>query len=364
MPLTRRMRPRVPRLPCRRVAAHPRRRADAQPPRSSPRRSSWGSSSLQSEPAGPAVPAASSRATASRRWRSSSACATTPRRSRSAARRAALRRRPAGRRRGARSRGTTRSRRASARRSPRWPDGTVDRLNRLAGLHPRARSCSSTSGIALFWAGLAGAEDAWRAARRRRSRTRRTRSRPPTCSIPQYARGLPLFVPSAPLPGGSRRAHAGRPARLSRAARARSRERLQRCYYGVALQRLGRRAPRERVLRGRGAPSARRTPRRRSPPPSAASTRRALPRRSRGSGRSRGASRGPRRVRFHLGLLLLWAGRGRGGETQLGRATRVEPGSPVAARRARYLDALDKRRRLVTSRRRGFFDGRPPLRLP
>ena len=40
---------------------------------------------------------------------------------------------------------TTRSRRVSARAFAVWPDGTLDRLNRLAGLHPRAPSSSCTS---------------------------------------------------------------------------------------------------------------------------------------------------------------------------------------------------------------------------
>ena len=47
-------------------------------------------------------------------------------------------------------------------------------------------------------------------------------------------------------------------------------------------------------------------------------------------------------VRFHLGLLLLWAGEVREARTQLTRATQVEPGSPLAEQARRYLDELDK----------------------
>jgi len=46
----------------------------------------------------------------------------------------------------------------------RWPDETVDRLNRLAGLHPDRAVVQLNLGVALYWSGLAGAEDAWRQA--------------------------------------------------------------------------------------------------------------------------------------------------------------------------------------------------------
>ena len=47
-------------------------------------------------------------------------------------------------------------------------------------------------------------------------------------------------------------------------------------------------------------------------------------------------------VRFHLGLLLLWSGEVKEAKTQLVRATRVEPGSPLAGEARRYLDELEK----------------------
>ena len=81
----------------------------------------------------------------------------------------------------------------------RWPEGTVDRMNRLAGLHPQDAAVQLNLGIALFWAGLPGAEDAWRAA---------AESEPDSPYAvaadnllhPEFARGLPVFVTTVPLP--------------------------------------------------------------------------------------------------------------------------------------------------------------------
>jgi hypothetical protein len=47
-------------------------------------------------------------------------------------------------------------------------------------------------------------------------------------------------------------------------------------------------------------------------------------------------------VRFHLGLLLLWSGQVKEAKTQLVRASRAEPGSPLAREAERYLDELRK----------------------
>ena len=47
-------------------------------------------------------------------------------------------------------------------------------------------------------------------------------------------------------------------------------------------------------------------------------------------------------VRFHLGLLLLWAGEVREAKTQLVRATQAEPGTPLAREAERYLAELRK----------------------
>lgn len=49
-------------------------------------------------------------------------------------------------------------------------------------------------------------------------------------------------------------------------------------------------------------------------------------------------------VRFHLGLLLLWTGRIKAAERQLERASRTQPGSPLAHEAARYLETIRRAR--------------------
>jgi hypothetical protein len=118
-----------------------------------------------------------------------------------------------------------------------WPDGTVDRLNRLAGLHSQKAVVQLNLGVALAWSGLAGAEEAWRAA---------AASEPDTPYAiaagnllhPEYARGIPIFVTTVPLPAGlDALAPAAQLELLERGASASADGKL---LYGVALQRLGR----------------------------------------------------------------------------------------------------------------------------
>jgi tetratricopeptide (TPR) repeat protein len=219
-----------------------------------------------------------------------------------------------------------------------WPDGTVDRLNRLAGLHPQRAVVQLNLGVALFWSGLAGSEDAWRAA---------VASEPDTpYSIaagnllhPEYARGIPIFVTTAPLPKGlDDLAPAAQLAVLRRGANASVEGTL---LYGVALQRLGRQQSARRVF----AAAARQAPQNveaqvaaavgrfdKARPAEAFSTLGPLTRTFPNSST----------VRFHLGLLLLWSGEVREAKSQLLRATRAEPGSPLAQEADRYLDELRK----------------------
>ena len=83
----------------------------------------------------------------------------------------------------------------------RWPAETVDRMNRLAGLHPERAVVQLNLGVALFWSGLAGAQEAWRQA---------IADEPDTAYAvaagnllhPDYAPGVPVFVSTAPLPHG------------------------------------------------------------------------------------------------------------------------------------------------------------------
>jgi tetratricopeptide (TPR) repeat protein len=219
-----------------------------------------------------------------------------------------------------------------------WPDVTVDRLNRLAGLHPRKAVVQLNLGVALLWSGLAGSEDAWRAA---------ASSEPdsPYAIVagnllhPEYARGIPIFVTTVPLP-----------AELDALTPAAQLERLRRgaetsvdgkLLYGVALQRLGRQLSARKVF----AAAARQAPANVEAQVAAAVGRFDKARPAEAFSRLGPLTRrfpGRSTVRFHLGLLLLWSGEVREAKTQLARAASVEPASPLAREAGRYLDELRK----------------------
>jgi hypothetical protein len=159
-----------------------------------------------------------------------------------------------------------------------WPEITVDRLNGLAGLHPRSPVVQLNLGIALYWARRTGSEDAWRAV---------VETAPDTAYAvaaanllhPEFARDLPRFVPGASLPADLGGLTPARQLTLL-AQGARSGDRLATLYYGVALQRSAasyRRRASSMPTRGR----TQRTPRRRSRQRWPISTRRAPWRRSR-----------------------------------------------------------------------------------
>jgi tetratricopeptide (TPR) repeat protein len=219
-----------------------------------------------------------------------------------------------------------------------WPDDTVDRLNRLAGLHPRKAVVQLNLGVALFWSGLAGSEDAWRAA---------ASSEPDSPYAitadnllhPEYARGIPIFVTTVPLPAElDTMTPAAQLERLRRGAEASIDGKL---LYGVALQRLGRPRSARRVF----AAAARQAPANVEAQVAAAVSRFDKARPAEAFSRLGPLTRrfpGRSTVRFHLGLLLLWSGEVREAKTQLARAVRAEPGSPLAREADRYLDELRK----------------------
>jgi tetratricopeptide (TPR) repeat protein len=219
-----------------------------------------------------------------------------------------------------------------------WPDGTVDRLNRLAGLHAQKAVVQLNLGVALFWAGLAGAEDAWRAA---------VSSEPDTPYAvaagnllhPDFARGVPVFVTTVPLPDGlDDLAPAAQLDLLRRGAATTADGKL---LYGVALQRLGRQLSAVRQFDA----AAKQEPGNVEAQVAAAVARFDKARPAEAFSRLGPLTRRfPRSatVRFHLGLMLLWSGEVREARTQLVRATRVEPDSPLAREAERYLTELEK----------------------
>ncbi len=219
-----------------------------------------------------------------------------------------------------------------------WPRGTVDRMNRLAGLHAQDPVVQLNLGTALFWSGLPGAQEAWRAA---------AASDPDSAYAvaaanllhPEYAPGLPIFVTSIPPPKAlDGLAPAAQLALLRRDA---ERSVDGKLLYGAALQRLGRQRSAARVF----AEAAREAPGNVEAQVAAAFGRFDKARPADAFSRLGPLTRRfPRSatVRFHLGLLLLWAGEVKEARTQLQRATTVEPASPLANEARRYLDELDK----------------------
>jgi tetratricopeptide (TPR) repeat protein len=226
----------------------------------------------------------------------------------------------------------------------RWP-GTLERVEQLGALYPRSAVAQLHVGLARFWAGRAGAEEAWREARDSEPDTPYAVRASGLLHSREFAPGLPVFVPKEPFPEELQRlSPAAQLERLRERAQAPFDSRLglvAKLHYGVALQRLGRplsarraydlaveaypddpealvaaavgRFEKERpeVAFSQLGPLARRFPR--------AAT-----------------------VRFHLGLLLLWSRQIEEAKTQLRGAERAEPGSPLAREARRYLDELAK----------------------
>jgi tetratricopeptide (TPR) repeat protein len=220
----------------------------------------------------------------------------------------------------------------------RWPDGTVDRLNQLAGLHADRAVVQLNLGVALYWSGDTGAEDAWRQA------VADEPDSPYAIAAgnllhPEYAPGIPVFVSTAPLPSGFGKLSP--PEQLRRLERDARRSVAGKLLYGSALQRLGRPRSAERVF----AEAARVAPH-----DVQARVADAVGRFDKSRPADAFSRLGPltqtfpdkATVRFHLGLLLLWSGEAAEAKRQLQRAIRVEPGSPLAGEARRYLAELHK----------------------
>ena len=220
----------------------------------------------------------------------------------------------------------------------RWPAGTVDRLNRLAGLHADRAVVQLNLGVALFWSGLAGAQEAWRQA---------IADEPDSAYAvsagnllhPEYAPGIPVFLSTAPLPSGFD--ELSPPDQLRRLERDARRSVAGKLLYGAALQRLGMTRSAEKVYDA----AARDAPHDVEARVAAAVGRFDKARPADAFSRLGPLTRAfPHKatVRFHLGLLLLWSGEPQEAKRQLTRAIAVEPGSPLADQARRYLAELRK----------------------
>ncbi len=219
-----------------------------------------------------------------------------------------------------------------------WPDGTLDRLQQLAGLHAQSALVQLHLGLALFWEGRGGAMDAWRAARASEPDTsyaiKATDLLYPGFPVP----GLPQFIPSFDPP----RAITSLPAADqldALAAAAHIGGVRAKLLYGIGLQRVGRPVSAERAFAAAAAAA---------PNDAEAQVAAAVGMFDKAAPVRAFSRLGPltRRfperstVRFHLGLLLLWSGEVKAAKRQFRLAAEAEPGSLLAHAAATYLQRL------------------------
>jgi len=212
-----------------------------------------------------------------------------------------------------------------------WP-ASEDRIEQLGALYPRSSLVQLHVGLSRFWAGLAGAETAWREARDVEPDTPYA-VRAGDLLHPEFAPGLPGFIVSFDY-----RIEGETPAdQLQRLAADRTlRGRL---LYGIALQGLGRPVSARRAFE---------QARELDPNDVDALVADAVGRYDKGNPSASFSRLGPlsRRfphaatVRFHLGLLLLWQRDVKEATRQLELARSAEPGSKIALEAKRFLDAV------------------------
>jgi tetratricopeptide (TPR) repeat protein len=219
-----------------------------------------------------------------------------------------------------------------------WPDGSVDALQALAAEHPRSSLLALHLGLAFYWTHRdEQALTAWRAARRLQPDTSYA-VRASDFLHPQYAPGVPGFVPSFPMPLRIRVLAPARQVPALREAAERGGA-YAKILYGTALQQLGHPLSAERQF----AAAARLAP---GDPDARTAVAVGLfdkddP--SRAFGRL-----GPlvrvfpkaQTVRFHLGLMLVWSGQVKAARTQLRLARSEAPKSLLGTQAASYLAAL------------------------
>jgi tetratricopeptide (TPR) repeat protein len=219
-----------------------------------------------------------------------------------------------------------------------WPGDTVARLQQLRAEHSRSSLVALHLGLALYWARQnADALAAWRAAAKDQPDTPYA-VRAGDFLHPQFAPGLPRYVPSFPMPPRLRGlAPPQQLAALRRAAA--GGDAHAKILYGAALQQLGRplSAKKQFAAAARLAPN--------DPDARAAAAVGLFDK----ANPVRAFSRlGPltavfphaQTVRFHLGLLLVWSAEVKQARRQFSLAVREDPRSPLGQQAAQYLKAL------------------------
>lgn len=219
-----------------------------------------------------------------------------------------------------------------------WPSGTVGRLLELQAEHPASALVALHLGLALYWERRdSDAVSAWQAAARDRPDSPYA-VRAGDFLHPQFAPGLPQFVPSFQAPLATRVLPPDR--RLAALRRsAAGGDAHAKLLYGSMLQQLGMPVSAERQF----AAAAKLAPRDPDARVAAAVGRfdKASPARAFGTlGPLTRVFPHAQTVRFHLGLLLLWSAQLKEARKQLTLAANEAPRSPLGRQAEQYLEAI------------------------
>jgi tetratricopeptide (TPR) repeat protein len=219
-----------------------------------------------------------------------------------------------------------------------WPNGTLDRVQQLGGLHARSALVQLHLGLVLYWEGRSGATDAWAAAAASEPDTRYA-TKANDLLHPQFpVPGLPQFIPGFAPPRAITSLPASDQLGALRAA-ARTGGVQAKLLYGIGLQRVGRPISARRAFAAAAAAA---------PNDAEAQVADAVGRFAKADPTPAFSRLGPltkrfphrATVRFHLGLLLLWSGEVESAKRQFRLAERAEPESLLSRAARTYLDRL------------------------
>lgn len=219
-----------------------------------------------------------------------------------------------------------------------WPSGSIQRLETLQAANPRSALVALHLGLALYWdRHESDAVSAWQAAVRDQPDTPYA-VRAGDFLHPQFAPGLPQFVPSFEAPLAIRALPADRRLAALRRAAAGA-DAHAKLLYGSMLQQLGMPVSAERQF----AAAARLAP---NDPDARVAA--AVGRFDKGSPAKAFGTLGPltrvfpraQTVRFHLGLLLLWSAQLKEARRQLTLARNEDPRSALGRQSQQYLQAI------------------------
>jgi len=221
-----------------------------------------------------------------------------------------------------------------------WPSGSIQRLETLRAANPRSALVALHLGLAYYWDRREDdALAAWRRAAQQQPDTPYA-VRAGDFLHPQYAPGLPRFVPSFQPPLRIRALPGPQQVAALRADAAHG-DAHAKILYGTALQQLGQPLSAERQFEAAA---------RLAPNDPDARVAAAVGRFDKASPAVAFGKLGPltrvfpnaQTVRFHLGLLLLWSAQVKEARKQLEQARREDPDSLLGKQATQYLAALGR----------------------